>query len=123
MEKSYIRLNAVCKQFIYKVGIEFNSRLANLANSLGEYTAPVDGEAISVNSERFHKLYVFLVAVIVVASHVGGLTVSDSAGLVGKDVPNVKSLAVLIISAFDLYLRGCDTPYEIFFVTHIKTLQ
>lgn len=102
------RLDAGGNQLIAQVAVKFQALLVDLTDSVGQDTAPADGEAVALQADLFHQGYIFLVAMIVITGYVAVLSVGDMAAVVNQSIPDGFTSAIFIPGAFDL---GCGRSY------------
>ena len=86
------------------------SRVDLFLGARGQEAGPGEGETIVGDTERLHQLYVFLISMIMIASHVPRGISRDFARGVRKNVPNGGSAAIFVDSAFYLIGARRHTP-------------
>lgn len=106
--------DVVLDKFVYKVGIELDALLVDLADTVGKDPCPADGEAICPDTDLLHESDIFFPAMIMIACDITVFLILYMVAVTGISVPDIKSFAVFIICAFDLISGRCGTPDKIF---------
>ena len=99
-------------QLIDQTAVEIEPAAVCSARPVGLNPGPSDGEAVRADPEVAHQGYVLLVAVVVVTSHVPGVTVQHLARRVAERVPNGQAAPVLMDRPFHLVRGGPSPPQE-----------
>ena len=94
MKQRGVRHDAVFQQLVDQSRIETQALGVDPAGALGQHACPIDAEAIALQAERAHQLHVVLVAVVVIAGDVTGITVGHHARRVRKPLPDAGAGAI-----------------------------
>ena len=106
------RLDAGLAQQAHQAPVVVDASGVERAAARGHHTRPRDREAVRLHAELAQQRHVFLDTAVGVAGAIAGVAVGDTAGGLGKGVPDAGRAAVGIGAAFDLVGRGGSAPEE-----------
>lgn len=113
MIQCHVWLDTFFKKCINKFVIKCNPFHIDLrTQTIRVYAGPRYGESISIKPKLCNKIYVFLVAVIVIHGHIPIAPVHDSSFDVREGVPDAGASTALAGSSFDLVSGGGDAEDE-----------
>ena len=105
-------LYAVAEQLVDQAIIEVEAQAVGLAAPLRQHARPGHGKPVDLRAKALHQRHVFPVAMVVVARHIAGIAIGNTARLSAEQVPDAGAAPVLCGGPLDLIGRGGDAPLE-----------
>ena len=100
------------EQFVDQTIVEVEAQAVGLAAPLRQHARPGHGKPVDLRAEALHQRHVFAIAMVVVARHIAGIAIGDTARLSAEQVPDAGAAPVLCDGPLDLIGRGGDAPLE-----------
>ncbi len=120
VKQGNIRLNSGLQQGIHQIAVKSQSFFIDLTGSFRHHARPADGKSKRLDSDLFHQFNVRAISVIKITRNISGIVVNYigfSVCVLSKimcmDIPDRRSLSILLSCALNLIGCGSRTPDKI----------
>ena len=83
------------QQLVDQAIVEVEAQAVGLAAPLRQHARPGHGKPVDLRAEAPHQRHVFPIAMVVVARHIAGIAIGNTARLSAEQVPDAGSAPVL----------------------------